>query len=323
MKKCYYEILEISIESTEKEIQNAFRKQVKKWHPDISKEANAENIIKEINEAYDILSNKEKRYFYNKEKGYIKKIPLKVQNHFVIKIRHIYMVVALLIIISFSLGGIIFFFKESNFLKEQKNNSEELIDKDFGDKVNNMLYSRIDFDNEITINFFNNLYSQKSYKKFSISEFCYMFDYINKNWVKDNSGFDNLNFNKSSVLIKNNLIGNSIEYSIIMTSGINFLKGRSRIVVIENNSIKYAFPELYLGNNLGEAEKVIDEINEIFFRMKKQNPFTDTHYRVDKNGDVWINLGWNKSSPGDDYLPHKKEWIFDIKNNKYSFSKTN
>ena len=135
MKKCYYEILEISIESTEKEIQNAFRKQVKKWHPDISKEANAENIIKEINEAYDILSNKEKRYFYNKERGYIKKSPLKVQNHFVIKIKHIYMIATLLIIISFSLGGIIFFFKESNFLKDKKNNSTEIMDKEFGDKV--------------------------------------------------------------------------------------------------------------------------------------------------------------------------------------------
>jgi curved DNA-binding protein CbpA len=319
MKKCYYEILEISIESTEKEIQNAFRKQVKKWHPDISKEANAENIIKEINEAYDILSNKERRYFYNKERGYTKKSPLKVQNHFVIKIKHIYMIATLLIIISFSLGGIIFFFKESNFLKDKKNNSTEIMDKEFGNKVNNMLYSRVDFDNEITINFFNSLNSKKSSKNFSIPEFCYMFNYINKNWVKDSKNFDNLDFNKASELIKNNLIGNSMEYSIIMTSGINFLKGRSRIVVIDNKSIKYAFPELYLGNDL----KTIDEINEIFFKMNKQNPYIDVNYRVDKNGDIWINLGWNRLSPGDNYLPYEKEWIFDIKSNKYSFNRTN
>ena len=61
MDKCYYETLETERSATQEEIQKAFRKLVKKWHPDISKEANAENIIKEINEAYDILSNKEKK----------------------------------------------------------------------------------------------------------------------------------------------------------------------------------------------------------------------------------------------------------------------
>ena len=47
MDKCYYEILETDITATQEEIQKSFRKLVKKWHPDISKEANAENIIKE------------------------------------------------------------------------------------------------------------------------------------------------------------------------------------------------------------------------------------------------------------------------------------
>lgn len=70
MDKCYYEILETDITATQEEIQKSFRKLVKKWHPDICKHPSAEIKIKEINEAYDILKDSEKRKSYNIQKGY-------------------------------------------------------------------------------------------------------------------------------------------------------------------------------------------------------------------------------------------------------------
>ena len=57
MDKCYYEILETDITATQEEIQKAFRKLVKKWHPDVCKHPSAESKIKEINEAYEILKS--------------------------------------------------------------------------------------------------------------------------------------------------------------------------------------------------------------------------------------------------------------------------
>ena len=55
--KDYYKILGIdNIKVTNEEIKTAYRNQAKKFHPDINKESTGE-IIKDINEAYKILSN--------------------------------------------------------------------------------------------------------------------------------------------------------------------------------------------------------------------------------------------------------------------------
>ena len=65
MKRNYYDVLGISKNASEKDIKSAFRKLSKKYHPDICKEENAEEKFKEINEAYTVLSNPEKRQMYD------------------------------------------------------------------------------------------------------------------------------------------------------------------------------------------------------------------------------------------------------------------
>ena len=67
MSKNYYKILDISEFSTSDEIKNAYRKLARKWHPDIA--GNTPDVIakfKEINEAYEILSNCIKKSDYDK-----------------------------------------------------------------------------------------------------------------------------------------------------------------------------------------------------------------------------------------------------------------
>ena len=64
--KDYYEILAISATATEAEIKSAYRKQARKFHPDVSKEASAEARFKEINEAYEALKDPKKRKAYDK-----------------------------------------------------------------------------------------------------------------------------------------------------------------------------------------------------------------------------------------------------------------
>ncbi|MFZ4539109.1 DnaJ C-terminal domain-containing protein [Propionivibrio sp.] len=63
--KDYYKILGVSRDETAENIKKAFRKLARKYHPDVSKEPDAEVRMKEINEAYTVLSDPEKRAAYD------------------------------------------------------------------------------------------------------------------------------------------------------------------------------------------------------------------------------------------------------------------
>lgn len=64
-KRDYYEVLEISKDASSDDIKRAYRKLAKKYHPDINKEKGAEEKFKEINEAYEVLSDANKKEIYD------------------------------------------------------------------------------------------------------------------------------------------------------------------------------------------------------------------------------------------------------------------
>lgn len=70
--KNYYEVLGVSVDSTNAEIKSAYRKLARKYHPDINKDEDAINIFKNITEAYEVLSNDAERSKYNTLKGFFK-----------------------------------------------------------------------------------------------------------------------------------------------------------------------------------------------------------------------------------------------------------
>ena len=66
----YYEILEVSEKASKEVIEKAYRVLAKKYHPDgkpQEEKAKAEQRMKQINEAYDVLSNEEKRRKYDSD----------------------------------------------------------------------------------------------------------------------------------------------------------------------------------------------------------------------------------------------------------------
>ncbi|MCZ8165219.1 DnaJ C-terminal domain-containing protein [Silanimonas sp.] len=63
--KDYYAVLGVEPGSGESEIKQAFRRLARKYHPDVSKEKGAEDRFKAINEAYEVLRDKEKRAQYD------------------------------------------------------------------------------------------------------------------------------------------------------------------------------------------------------------------------------------------------------------------
>ena len=68
MNKNYYDILQINQNASPEIIEKAYKTLAKKYHPDLQEENNkkeAEEILKEINEAYEILSNPEKKALYD------------------------------------------------------------------------------------------------------------------------------------------------------------------------------------------------------------------------------------------------------------------
>ncbi len=65
MAKSLYETLEINDNASEAEIKKAYRKLARKYHPDVNKNKDAEEKFKEINSAYEILSDKEKKQQYD------------------------------------------------------------------------------------------------------------------------------------------------------------------------------------------------------------------------------------------------------------------
>jgi len=63
--KDYYKIMGVERDASQDEIRRAYRKLARKYHPDVNKQADAEDLFKEVGEAYEVLKDPEKRAAYD------------------------------------------------------------------------------------------------------------------------------------------------------------------------------------------------------------------------------------------------------------------
>ena len=64
-KRDYYEVLGVPRDATQEDLKKAFRKQALKFHPDRNKESDAGERFKEVNEAYQVLSDPQRKAQYD------------------------------------------------------------------------------------------------------------------------------------------------------------------------------------------------------------------------------------------------------------------
>ena len=64
--KDYYEVLGVARTASDEDIRRAYRKLARKYHPDVSREANAEQQFKDVNEAHEVLKDEKKRALYDR-----------------------------------------------------------------------------------------------------------------------------------------------------------------------------------------------------------------------------------------------------------------
>ena len=100
----YYQVLGVKRQATQAEIQRAYRKRARQYHPDVNKQSGAQDKLARINEAYEVLTDSDKRAAYDRRLGNL--FPPNLTRGLGSSWNHVYIIVglAILVLIAARLG---------------------------------------------------------------------------------------------------------------------------------------------------------------------------------------------------------------------------
>lgn len=142
---------------------------------------------------------------------------------------------------------------------------------------------------------------------YNMEDACVVYNYVNRNWqyrYDKNAEF----FFGASQTIDSGYVGDCDDYSIVMSALLKNMGFNTRIVTTYNETYGHAYPELYIGDDIDTANRIMDFVAEMY-------PFAERIWyseRVLDGGDrteYWLNFDWSGSNgyrhPGGEYFKGK------------------
>lgn len=166
--------------------------------------------------------------------------------------------------------------------------------------------SSSDYTNPITRKFALNLAS-KNAGSFNLRQVFTIFDEIVNKWEYVNDPKANELIAKASFSIESGLKGDCDDFSVVMSSLILAIGGKTRIVNSFNKHSSHAYTELFIG----DIHKKLETSYLIHKRYGRNYPNgLVVNYSKDINGNYWLNLDWSAKYPGGSYFKSDSQIIF-------------
>ncbi len=157
--------------------------------------------------------------------------------------------------------------------------------------------------------------------EFNIDQICEVYSELYKNWKYVNDPRGREYVAKASTTIKAGLKGDCDDFAILMATMIESIGGETRVVGAYNYEIGgHAYTEV----NIGDPEEIpthLEAVNKhyskFFGKLFGRTKVDSLNYRVDEDGNVWLNLDWTSKYPGGKYFVADETVYYYPFNNEY------
>jgi len=130
--------------------------------------------------------------------------------------------------------------------------------------------------------------------EFNIGQVCNVFDHFYSNWKYVNDPPNQEYVAKASESIENNFNGDCDDFAVLMCASILAIGGEARLNFAHNSESGHAFVEINLGQT--NINAIID------YLTRRYRIHGSIWYRVDYQGNNWLNLDWFALHPGGKYF---------------------
>jgi hypothetical protein len=170
-----------------------------------------------------------------------------------------------------------------------------------------------DYTNPITRKFALNLAS-KNAGSYNLRQVFTIFDEISNKWQYVNDPTTNELISKASFSIETNFQGDCDDFTVLISSLIQAIGGRTRIVNGFNKTSSHAYAELFIGD-IHMKQQTSYLIHKRYGRNYPKGLVI--HYTKDKDNNYWLNLDWSAKYPGGPYFSSDSQIIFYTQEGKY------